>query len=151
MRDGQRQTLNRSSSIIRRPPLARLAGSKNITSRSITAADQSRVVSNDHNPKQRQQCDIITHFLPHKTDQKKGHYRWQQQGWQQDYGAARNKTYQPEDEQERPETAVAQPYRMHRISISIQHSTARSVDNTARCSQVLVGLEMKVVKVTCLT
>jgi hypothetical protein len=69
MRDGQRQTLNRSSSIISRPPFTRLASSNNITSHSITAAAQPRIVSNDHNPKQRQQCDI-THFLPDKTDQK---------------------------------------------------------------------------------
>jgi hypothetical protein len=69
MRDRQRHTLNRSSIIISRPPLTRLASSNNVTSHSITAAAQPRIVSKDHNPKQRQQCDI-THFLPHKTDQR---------------------------------------------------------------------------------
>jgi hypothetical protein len=68
MREGQRQTSNRSSSITSCPPFTILASSKNITSHNIAAASQARIVSKDHNPKQRQQCDI-TQFLPHKTDQ----------------------------------------------------------------------------------
>jgi hypothetical protein len=69
IREGQRQTSNRSSSITSRPPFTRLARSNNITSHIIAAAAQARIVSNDHNPKQPQQCDI-TQFLPRNTDQK---------------------------------------------------------------------------------
>jgi hypothetical protein len=101
MREGQRQTLNRSSSTITNcPTFPRLASSNNITSHNIAASAQARIVSSDRNPKQRQQCDIADIiFCLTILSSNNGEHRWQQQDWQKDWQAAMNKTCQQEDEQ----------------------------------------------------
>jgi hypothetical protein len=159
MREGQRQTSNRSSSITSHPPFTILARSNNITSHSIAAAAQARIVSNNHNPKQRQQCDI-TQFLPHETDQKERRTSTSAarlairlvSSQEQDLPAGRRaRNASNGSSRSRLNAQDSKIYTAQHSKIDRQHSQIDQPHITTDSSQVLVGLEMKVVKVTCLT